>query len=413
MSSSTQRTSCILCDSAQLEIALPIKPSPIADAYIPADRLAVPQPVFPLDLHLCRSCGHVQLREVVNPMVLFADYIYRTSASASLVEHFRKYVDDLLTRFTAPDAGLAFDIGSNDGTFLRLLKARGLRVLGVDPASGIAQEATESGIPTVNGFFTSTLARTLRGEHGPAMFVSANNVFAHSEHLADMADGVREMLAPDGIFVFEVSYLADIVDKRLFDTVYHEHLSYHSVKPLDSFLARHGLELVDVVRIASKGGSIRCFAQRSGGPHQRAAIVDELIAQEEATGLGQPGIFAKLTASLAATKAEVHELLESFRANNERIVGFGASATVTTLVFNFELGRFLNHLVDDNEARHGLFSPGLHLPVRPAASLRDERPENVVILAWQYATPILAKHSGYRPDGRFILPMPDVRTVTN
>lgn len=411
MAQSTHRTSCILCDSRQVEIAVPIKASPIADAYIPADRTADPQPLFPLDLYLCRTCGHVQLMDVVNPDVLFADYIYRSSSSASLVEHFRQYAADLVQRFSPADSGLAFDIGSNDGTFLKLLKEHGLRVLGVDPATSIAREATANGTPTVNGFFTSTLARTLRAEHGAATFVSANNVFAHSETLPDMADGVREMLAPNGIFIFEVSYLADIVEKRLFDTVYHEHLSYHSVKPLDRFLTRHGLQLIDILRMGSKGGSLRVFAQLAGGPHRRAAIVEQLLAEETAAGLDQPEIFAQLAASLEATKTELHELLGSFRAKKEAVVGFGASATVTTLIFNFELGQFLGHLVDDNALRHGLFSPGLHLPVRPSASLRDEQPENIVVLAWQYAKPIMAKHAGYRPDGRFILPMPEVRVV--
>jgi len=402
-----RRTSCLLCDSTRVELAVSLQPSPIGDAYVPAERLAEPQPSY-----LCRTCGHVQLKDVVNPEVLFADYIYYTSASTSFVEHFRRYADELTQRFLGSPSALVVDIGSNDGTLLRFFRDKGLRVLGIDPAANIAKQATAAGIETLPSFFTSELARRIRSERGPAACVTANNVFAHSDKLPDMAEGIRELLAPDGLFVFEVSYLVDIVDKLLFDTVYHEHLSYHSIKPLCSFLSRHGLELFDVTRLSSKGGSIRGVAQRAGADRPRAPIIDELLKLESKMGLDQPDAFKAVGRTLAAVKNDLHGLLARCRAAGQVVAGYGASTTVTSLIYNFELGPSLDYLVDDNPARHGLFSPGLHLPVLPSETLYERKPDVVIVLAWQYAEPILKKNAKFlEQGGRFIIPLPRVRMV--
>jgi SAM-dependent methyltransferase len=409
---SRRRETCRLCESARVELAVPIQASPIADAYIPQDRLGERQECFPLDLHLCLDCGHVQLLDVVDPTVLFADYIYRTSASLGLVNHFRDYADSILRVSGCPKDSLVVDIGSNDGTLLKIFKEKGLRVLGVDPAAGIAAEATTAGVPTLPAFFASPLARDIRRDHGGAAIVTANNVFAHSDALADMADGIRELLSPEGLFVFEVSYLVDIIEKLLFDTVYHEHLCYHSIKPLASFFQRHGLELIDVVRLPTKGGSIRGFVQRRDGARKQAKIVPDLLGIEARMGLDQPALYADYTSRLYAIKAELLALLQGIRSMGGTIAGYGASATVTTLIHNFELAPFLEFLADDNPARHGLFSPGHHIPVLSSQILYERKPENVLILAWQYAAPILGKNRRYIDQGgRFILPLPEVRVV--
>ena len=202
----------------------------------------------------------------MNPDLLFRSYLYTTSTSLGLVEHFQMYADELLRRVDTPANSLVIDIGSNEGSLLRAFKARGRKVLGVDPAREIARAATQSGVETIPEYFTSDLGRTIRRDRGPAAVVTSNNAFAHSDHLADMADGVREMLAPNGVFVFEVTYLVDTVQKMLFDTIFHEHLCYHSAQALDLFFKRHGLQLIDLERIPTKGGSVRGTVQPAGGP---------------------------------------------------------------------------------------------------------------------------------------------------
>jgi SAM-dependent methyltransferase len=395
-----------------MELVLPIKPSALADAYIPKERLMEIQPRFPLDVYLCGECGHVQILEVVDPVVLFQHYLYTTSGSLGLVEHFRSYVADALQRLGVRPSSLAVDIGSNEGVLLRHFKAAGLRVLGVDAAQNIAAAANAAGIETIPEFFTADLAGRIVRERGPVALVTANNVFAHADNLGDMADGIRDLLAPDGVFIFEVIYLVDLIQKFTFDTIYHEHLSYHSVGPFRAFFQRHGMELFDIQRIPTKGGSIRGFAQRAGGPRAVTPQVEELIKLEARLGLNEAAAYREFDATLEAIKGQLVALLRSLRQQGKAIAGYGASATVTTLIHHFELGELIDFIVDDNPSRQNLYSPGFHIPVLPPDTLASRKPDFVVILAWQYADPIIRKNEAYlRAGGKFIRPLPHVGIV--
>jgi len=403
---------CRLCDSADLDLALSLPPSPIGDAFVPPQERDVPQPEYPLDLRLCRDCGHVQLGHTLDPERLFREYLFETRTSLGLVEHFRRYRDHLLTRFPAAAGELVIEIGSNDGSLLKFFQESGLRVLGIDPARRPAETAQSLGIPTLSEFFTSDLAATIRQQHGTAKFVAANNVFAHAEALGNIATGVSRLLSPDGLFVFEVSYLLDIVEKLLFDTIYHEHLSYHAIKPLVRFLNAAGLELIDVERIATKGGSIRCFAQRIGGPNPVAPSVAWLLALEAHAGLDLLATFQAMGDRINRIRDDVHHRLEQYLDANQTVVGYGASPTATTLMYTFQLQHRLAYLVDDNPLKQGLLSPGVHLPVYPSPELADRRPALAIILAWNYAEPILKRNERYLNEGgRFLIPMPAVRII--
>jgi SAM-dependent methyltransferase len=409
----TKRRTCRLCESSAVELVVPIKPTPVADAYIHPSAVDGDDPLFPLDLYQCRDCGHAQILDVVDPAHLFRDYIYSTSISLGLVEHFRKYAAEMVSRFNLGAGKLAVDIGSNDGTLLRFFKEAGLKVCGIDPARAIAEKATADGIPTLPDFLTLPVAEQLVKAHGQASLVTANNVFAHSDKLAEMADCVAKLLAPDGVFIFEVSYLLDIVDRFLFDTIYHEHLCYHSVAPLTRFFASHGLELFDVQRIANKGGSIRGFVQKKGGPRPRSAECSSLLALEAERRLGDPATLRAYAGRIEQKKADVVALLKTLKASGKKIAGFGASATVTTLLYNFELAPWLEFLVDDNTSRHGLVSPGHHLPILPPMQLYERGIDAVVILAWQYADPIMKKHHAFLDKGGvFVVPLIEPRIVT-
>lgn len=388
-------------------------PSPIADAYVPRERLGETQDLYPLDLYLCRDCGHVQNIDVVDPELLFRDYIYVTASSPGLVEHYRRYADDVVDRFAPAPGSLAFEIGSNDGSLLRFFKQKGMKVLGVDPARRIAEEATAGGVPTLPDFFTERLAHDIRARHGAAAIVAANNVFAHADDLVGVVRGIRAMLADDGVFVFEVSYLVDIVDRFLFDTVYHEHVSYHSIAPLQRFFARLGMQLFDVERIPSKGGSIRGFAQRSPeGRRPVGPLVGELLETEAKRGFAAPAIYREYAAAIASRKAALAKVVDEARSAGKRVAGYGASTTVTTLLWNFDLIGKIDFLADDNPRKHGLYSPRSHIPVVPSEELYVRRPEYVVVLAWNYAEPILKRHARYtREGGRFVIPLPELRIV--
>jgi SAM-dependent methyltransferase len=406
------RTNCRLCDSAELELVMPLAPSPIADGYVTADELGTPQTLYPLDVYLCRACGHVQLLDVVDPEVLFRDYIYHTADSPGLVEHFRRYAVDLLERFAPPAEALAVDIGSNDGTLLRFLSERGLRVVGVDPASEVARAATAAGINTLAAFFDPEVARQIRAQHGPAHFITANNVFAHADDLAQVATGIRDLLAPDGVFVFEVSYLVDLIDNMVFDWIYHEHLSYHSIVPLQAFLDRVGLQLLEVDRTSTKGGSIRVVAQRADGPRHPQPSVELMIADERARQFDHPSVYVGFAARVDTAGARVRAVLAERSRAGQRLAGYGASATTTTLLYHFRATEFLEFLVDDNPLRDGRFSPGAHLPVLRSSALLDRHPDGVLLCAWRFADMIVQRQRAFLDGGgHFIIPLPELAIV--
>ena len=395
-----------------MELVLPLVPSAIADDYVSADRLDEKQPAFPLDLFLCNDCKHTQILDVINPDILFRNFTYVTSVSLGLVEHFRKLAEKLISRFSLGPDSLVIEIGSNDGTLLRFFKERGIKVLGIDPALEIARKATESGLETIPEFFTSRLATEILEKRGPATLFIANNVFAHADNLGDIADGIRKLLAPDGVFVFEVSYMVDIVDKMLFDTIFHEHLCYHAIRPFVNFFRLHGLELFDVERIPTKGGSLRGYARLGSDPRPVEPAVGELLALEEKLDFGNPEVFRAYANRINAAKTALLDLLSKLRSEGKTIAGYGASSTVTTLLHHFELGDKIDYLVDDNPLKQGTFSPGHHIPVLPSSALSERKPDYTVILAWMYREPIIQKNQGYlQQGGHFIVPIPELRIV--
>lgn len=409
-----RRTTCRLCDSGDVECVFQLAPTPPAEWYLTPDQAAETTDVFPLDLFLCRRCGHVQLLDVLDPVRLFSNYRYTSASSPGLDDHFRRYAEAVVPRCGTKAGELAVDVGSNDGTLLKHLQRGGLRILGIDPAADIARQATAAGIPTLNSFLDAAAAANVLGEAGPAALVTANNVFAHNDDLGAMADAVEAMLAPDGAFVFEVSNLLDTVEGLVFDFIYHEHLCYHSAKPMDAFLRRHGLCLFDVERVASKGGSLRGYAQKLGGPRPISDNVATFIAREEAAGLYRPDTYHRYIDRVNALREETLAFLQDERRLGRTIAGYGASATVTTLLHHFHLGELVDFIVDDNPIRHGTVSPGHHIPVFAPSAIYDRKPDLVVALAWRFADQMISRHREYlHGGGRFVVPLPTFRVVAS
>jgi SAM-dependent methyltransferase len=405
-----RRKTCRLCDGKELKPVLELAPSPLADSYIPEGRLREPQELYPLDLYLCGSCGFSQMLDVVQPQAIYFDYIYETKSSLGLVEHFRGYAEEVLNRITPKPGSLIVDLGSNDGSLLGFFKQKGMKVLGVDPAREIARKATETGIETWAELFDQTLAERIRRERGPAAIVTANNIYANVDDLRDMTKGIRKLLAPDGVFVFESFYLADLMQNMVFDFIYHEHISYFSVKPLVAFFRELGMELIDAQRVPTKGGSLRYTAQLAGGPRKASSTVAELTALEERLGLQKPESFRAFNQRIDEAKRELVTMLKDLKRQGKTLAGFGASPTTTTLIYHYGITDLFEFLCDDNPQRQSLFSPGKHIPVLPPQALYDRKPDYLVILAWRYAEPIIAKLGRYKEQGgRFIVPLPEVK----
>lgn len=407
-----RRKDCRGCGSRELDLVFALKPTPIGDAFVAKERLNEAQPSYPIDMFMCRQCGLTQLLDVIDPDVLYGDYLYVTGSSFGLTEHFEGYAKEVVDRCRLSPGSLVVDLGSNDGTLLRPFKRLGMKVLGVEPAPHIAAEATRTGVPTYGEYFTPDLAKRIVAEHGHAKVVTANNVFANIDDLRPWVAGINELLAADGVFIFESFYLADLVKNMVFDFIYHEHLTAFSVRPVRALFEGVALELVSAQRVATKGGSLRYFIQRRDGPLANDGSVAELLSLEERVRLYDKQTYVDFAARIDRLKKQTREFLEKAKAAGKTVAGFGASITGTTLIYHFEIGDYLDYLVDDNPAKLGRFSPGLHIPVLSSSALEEKKPNCVVALAWRYADLFIGQHQSYVANGgQFVVPVPEFRVV--
>ena len=408
-----RRNTCRGCDGNELDLFFSLAPTPIGDAYITADKLNVSQPSYPIDLYMCCRCGLAQLTDVIDPDVLYGDYIYVTSSSTGLSEHFQGYADSVTNRCKLAPGSLVVDLGSNDGTLLRCFQKRGMTVVGVEPASHIAAHATSLGVPSISKYFAPSLAAEIVSRHGHARLITANNVFANIDDLMSWVRAVDILLSADGIFVFESYYLGDLLENTVFDFIYHEHLSSFSVRPMQALFQRVGLKLIAVERVTTKGGSLRYFVQRGNGPLSDDGTVASMLAFEDRIGLYRKETFVAYSEKIQGLKAQALDFLVAAKRDGKSIAGFGASITCTTLIYHFDIGKYIDYLVDDNPAKQERFSPGIHLPVLPSAVLGERKPDYVIILAWRFADIIIKKNHDYLENGgEFLIPVPEFKICT-
>lgn len=404
---------CCLCGSGNLQLVMQLPHSPVADHYVTVKGLQDKQLSYPLDLNLCVDCGQVQLAHVVNPDNIYQDYLYTTTTSVGLPDHFRQYASDVLQEVKPAPNTLVVDIGSNDGTLLKCFQAHGMKVLGVDPAEPAARVARLAGVETITGYLNQHVLSQIRSSHGLAEIVTANNVIANVENLRPFAECVRDMLSPTGIFVFETGYLLDIVQQHLFDTIYHEHLFYFSVKPLRQFFESLGLVLIHAEPIQTKGGSLRGYVQHADGPRKIRSSVSEMEEKEEAYRLHSKGVFDLYQERIGALKRQLLDKLESLRRDGKTIAGYGASHSVTTLICVFDLGNSIDFIVDDNPQKQNTYSPGFHIPVLSPDALKDRNPDYVVILPWRFCDSIVSRNQAYLAGGgKFLVPIPELKEIT-
>jgi SAM-dependent methyltransferase len=307
-------TRCRMCEGEKLVRVMSLTPTPPGNNFLKAGAVGQPEPRYPLDICFCESCHHVQLGHVVDPKILYQNnYTYVSATSNRFVKHLADYADDMVTRFGLKPGTLVADIGSNDGTCLRFFERNGMKVLGVDPATQIAELATAAGIPTVAAFFSHDLAVELRAKYGPAAFVTSHNACAHIDHLDDVVRGVAHWLDDDGLFVLEVGYLVDVYQGLLFDTIYHEHLDFHTVAPFEKLFGRTGMELIAVERVEPQGGSIRVMAQKAGGKRSRSQSVQDLIDLEHSLHLDEAKTFVAFEKRIDALGVQLRKLVAALK----------------------------------------------------------------------------------------------------
>lgn len=394
------RQTCRLCGSQNLKPALRLGDSPLCDAYTPHKD---EQAFYPLNLLCCDDCSFAQTDVVVEPEIIYRDYIYVTESSPGLQRHFKKYADYVCDEFVFDGSEFIVDIGSNDGTLLSCFKGKGHRVLGVEPAVEIAKRTTSQGIETLPEFFGYSLAKDIVQQYGSADLVTINNLFANIDDLFEFVQGVESLLSDDGLLCIEASYLPDLIGNVVFDFIYHEHLSCFAILPLVRFFAKHNMRLVHAHKIDTKGGSMRYFWAKNGSKWSIRQSVDSLTKKEQDLG-SMLNLLHEFQSTVDMEKEKMRQYLASLLTKS--IVGYGASATTTTLISHFEIADFFRYLVDDNPAKIDTYSPGYRIPVRDPDTLKQNYPDVIVLFAWRFREQILNRLRSMGIHAHVVVPLP-------
>ena len=397
-----------MCNSRNLKPFFDLGETALANSFLKKEALDKPEPKYPLKVFFCEDCGLSQLVHVVEPEILFRDYVYFSSGMPTLPEHFKKYAKEAVNDFVSSKDDLVVEIGSNDGLLLGAIKNLGAKVLGVDPAKNIAKVANERGVETLPEFFSEKLAGEIAAKYGKAKVMIGNNVVAHIDNHHDLVKGVSALLANDGVFMFEAPYIVDMFENYTFDTIYHEHLSYLSVRPLVNLFKQFGMELFDVKVFPVQGNSIRGYAGKSG-QHEISPRVAELLQKEKLMKLDKLETYLKLASDIKEMNQKVITVLRELKAKGKRIAGYGAPAKGNTLLSYFGIGPdILDYATEALPSKIGFYTPGTHIPVVTAQVMKENQPDYVVIFAWNFADEIMKNNKDFHDKGgKFIIPIPE------
>lgn len=404
-----QVVSCSICLKNELEPVIDLKETPIADAYLNDAELSISAVRYPLIVNYCNNCGHLQLSHHLPTKLLYENYTYKSSISNSLLTHFSEYALKLISRFELNSKSLVVDIGSNDGSFLKNFKEKKIKILGVDPAKNIANLANKNGITTLCTSFSTKTATEIVQTEGRADLITANNVFAHISDINEVVEAIDIVLSANGVFVFEVSYVPDILNKKLFDTIYHEHLFYYYLTPLVTFFNRYKLEIFDFDRIKSKGGSIRVYVRRKKTQIIPSFRVGQLLKMETLYGYNNKTKYKKFNDEIGILRNEAQNYFVKSSQSGLTSSAYGASATVTTLLHSFRLQEYFKYALDDNPLKQGLYVPGTSIKIYDPKYFLEQPTNLVCILAWIYAEQIMKNNIKFKEaDSIFMSVLPNI-----
>lgn len=406
------RTRCRSCEAGDLVPVLQLGDQPLANALRRPEELDRPEPRYPLDLALCTRCSLLQILDSVPPEELFEDYPYFSSVVEALVTNARDIAERLIDEDSLGPDSLAMEIASNDGYLLQHYRDAGVPVLGIEPAKNIAPVAESHGIPTRCEFFGSELAEQLVAEGVRPQVVHANNVLAHVPDLNGFVAGLAHLVGDWGRGVIEVPYVKDFLDRRAFDTIYHEHHCYFSLAALSRLFDRHGLAIERVERIPIHGESLRVFVRRKGDSPVDDSV-RSLLTEEASWGVGSPDPYLDFARQVREIESRLRALLAGLKRDGARIAAYGAAAKGSTLLNTFGLGsETLDFVADASPHKQGLHMPGNGLPIRAPEALVEEMPDYVLLLAWNLVDEIARQQREYRKrGGRFIVPIPEPEVI--
>jgi SAM-dependent methyltransferase len=403
---------CRFCQTALRRTFVDLGMSPLCESFLTREQLNQMEPFFPLHAYVCEGCFLVQVEEYVGPERIFSEYAYFSSYSRAWLAHAQSYTDMIVSRLGLDHTSQVIELGSNDGYLLQYFMARGIPVLGVEPAANVAAAAVAKGVPsTVRLFGLETAHELLAEGHHPELIVG-NNVLAQVADINGFVASMKKLLKPGGVITMEFPHLLRLMDENQFDTIYHEHFSYFSLMSTERIFAAHGLTLFDVEELWTHGGSLRIYARhqedeaRSVGPR-----VGALLAREKAVGLDRPDRYTAFAEQVRETKRRLLEFLIGAKRQGRSIVGYGAPGKGNTLLNYCGIRTdFLDYTVDRNPYKHGRFTPGTHIPIHPPEKILETRPDYVLILPWNLKDEIMEQMAAVQTwGGQFVVPIPDVK----
>src|SRR5262245_23548472 len=368
--------------------------SPLCERFIAPDKLDMMEPYYPLHVLVCEGCFLVQLKEYVSPELIFSDYAYLSSYSTSWVAHAKAYCAMIKDRLELGTQSLVVELACNDGYLLQHFGPLEVPVLGIEPAENVAKLAREKGIPTRSAFFGTRLAKQLVLEGRHADLIVANNVLAHVPDINDFVNGIHYLLKPNGVATLEFPHIERLIAENQFDTIYHEHFSYLSATVVERITRMHGLRLFDVEKLSTHGGSLRVYIARQDSSHPTSTQVLDLIESEGRCGLRTLEAYGSFSEKVRQTKRELLSFLISAKKRGKRICGYGAPGKGNTLLNYCGIGTdFLDFTVDRNPHKHGRYTPGMHIPIRPIEEIATARPDYILILPWNLKNEIVEQMS--------------------
>ena len=406
--------SCRFCQSPLVHTFVDLGMSPLSNSYLDRSRLNDPEAFYPLHARVCEHCFLVQLQQFEPPENIFSNYVYFSSYSQSWLEHSQQYAKHMIERFDLSTHSTVVEIASNDGYLLQYFKARGIPVLGIEPAENVGVVARQKGIPTLTAFFGRGTALAMKSAEQQADLIVANNVLAHVPDLHDFVDGFKLLLKAKGIISFEFPHLLQLMEERQFDTIYHEHLSYFSFLTAEKIFKAHGLSVFDVEELQTHGGSLRvylCHAENcEKTAHDR---VEELRKKEIAAGLCELQTYLEFGKRVREAKHGLLERLIEIKRSGASIAGYGAPAKGNTLLNYCGIGKdFVEYTVDQNPHKQGLFLPGSHIPIVAPSRLSETRPNYILVLPWNLRDEILGQIGYARTWGcHFVIPIPTAEVL--
>ena len=404
---------CRLCGAKLTRTFVDLGMSPLCESYVLQERLDDPETFYPLHVRLCDSCLLVQLPAYVSGEDIFSDYAYFSSYSDSWVAHAKLYAETMIgQRGLTPDS-LVTEVASNDGYLLQHFKAEGIPVLGVEPAANVAEAARARGIPTEVQFLGADTGRQIAKQHGRADLVAANNVFAHVPDIRGFAAGLRALVKDDGLVTLEFPHLLRLIERRQYDTIYHEHFSYLSLLTSSRALATAGLQVVDVEELDTHGGSLRVHARPDDAAGEPTGRVKAVLAAEEAAGLHTVTGHQEFAPAVLKIKSDLLEFLLTAAREGRSVAGYGAPGKGNTLLNHCGIrSDLLSYTVDRSPVKQGRYLPGTHIPIYAPERLAETRPDYVLVLPWNLRQEISSQLGYVRSwGGRLVFPIPELEIV--